>query len=558
MPDDAGTAQKAVYFSSKQAEEIGFDKFANRQARLHGIFVLVLDRMQIRHDPRSQTDLAQQESEIVASCGHVTELDLSGNLFESVNEVFRLCALFPKLTRLVLGSNRFTSLEQSLDYSHFGGVRILGLSDTLLTWPEAAGFAQKFPGVSDLTISSNEMASLGSQTFPPNVKSLDVSTNDLTSIVCLAGLSKFPNLQTIILKHNPISLVDTIDENAISFPTIVEVDLAHSTISSWSFFDRLPTVFPGMRHLRVAGAPLFLSLSSVDDKPLTAADGYMLTIARLPQLKTLNFSPITDKERLNAEIYYQSQIALELDLVSTSNISSAEDVAAARAAILARHPRWSALCEEYGVPAAKTQSEDTTSAGGAHGYLKNPNSLGARLIHLSFVMDADSVPHTTSLAPPLADSRPEEQSWTQELPRVYDMYSLLGNVGSHLSRSIYKGERINPLSIRLFWLSGEFQSKPQSDLSADGKRTSQNVRDDSEPHDSLGSSVVEWWDSSEEDDSVTLAETAVNTLPGEEIEVELLPGTRSIGSYIEGRKARIRVVVVPPAAFVGAHAKQIQ
>jgi hypothetical protein len=557
MPDDAGTAQKAVFFSSKQAEEIGFDKFANRQARLHGIFVLVLDRMQIRHDFHDQSDMAQQESEIVASCAHITELDLSGNLFESVNEIFRLCALFPKLTRLVLDSNRFSRLAHSPDYTPFGRVRTLSLADTLLTWPEAAALVQKFPGISGLALSSNELTSLSNQPFPPNIKSLDVSANDMTSITCLTGLSEFPNLQTIVLKHNPISLVDAINDFTTRFPTVLEVDLAHSAIASWSFFDRLPIVFPGMRHLRVAGAPLFSTLRSVDDKPLTAADGYMLTIARLPQLKTLNFSPITDKERLNAEIYYQSQITLELDLASTSDSSSTEDMAASRMAILARHPQWSALCEEYGVPIAKTQSETDASAAGTRDYMKNPNSLGARLVHLHFVLDSGSVPSATSLAPASTEAWPAERSWTQEVPRVYDMYSILGNVGDHLSGSVYGGERMNSLRIRLFWLSGEFRTKPPGDGLRDGKKTSRNTTDGNVQQDFDASGIVEWWDSSEEDDSDTIAGATVGSLPREEIEVELLPGTRSVGSYIEGRRARIRVLV-PPGAFANPHAQQIR
>ena len=75
------------------------------------------------------------------------------------------------------------------------------------------------------------------------------------------------------------------------------------------------------------------------------ADGYTLTLARLPQLRTLNHSTITDKERLNAETYYLGQIAREL----------AQTPAAQRAQVLAAHPRWPALCEEYGEPAVAAQ-----------------------------------------------------------------------------------------------------------------------------------------------------------------------------------------------------------
>jgi hypothetical protein len=555
MPEDAGTGQKAVYFSSKQAEEIGFEKFADRQARLHGIYVLVLDRMQIRHNSADGVDLASQETDIVASCSHITELDLSGNLFESVDEVFRLCALFPKLTRLVIDSNRFSTLDYSPDHAPFSRVRTLSLSDTLLSWPEAAVLAQKFPALTDMTASSNELASLSPQIFPPALKSLDIATNGFTSLDRLVGLSTLHNLHSIVIKHNPISLAISAEDVTVEFPSIVEVDMAHSAVASWSFFNQLPNVFPGMRHLRIAGAPLFQSLRSADDKPLKAEDGYMLTVARLPQLKTLNFSPITDKERLNSEIYYHSQIALELELAHASGVSPARDAAASKTAILARHPRWLALCEEYGDPVAPARPDDATGTTGTHNYNRNPNSLGARLVHLTFMLNTESAPRTISSATDSVGTSPTDYLWIQELPRVYDIYSLLGNVVAHVSKEVYPSGKINPLCIRLFWLSGEFRPNLHDERKSDdstklAKEASCTV--DSTHEGALEPGVVDWWDSSEEDDSDMIADDPADSMLPEEVEVELLPGTRSIGSYIEGRRARIRVLI-PPAAIVKGH-----
>jgi hypothetical protein len=555
MPEDAGTGQKAVYFSSKQAEEIGFDKFADRQARLHGIYVLVLDRMQIRHNSTDGVDIAQQESDIVASCSHITELDLSGNLFESVDEVFRLCALFPKLIRLVLDSNRFSALDYSPDHAPFSRVRTLSLSDTLLSWPEAAVLAQKFPALTDMTASRNELASLGLQIFPSGLKSMDISNNGFTSLDHLVGLSTLHNLHSIIIKHNPISLAISTEEATVEFPSIVEIDMAHSEVASWSFISQVTNVFPGMRHLRIAGAPLFQSLRSADDKPLKTEDGYMLTVARLPQLKTLNFSPITDKERLNSEIYYHSQIALELELAHASDVSSARDSAASKTTILARHPRWLALCEEYGDPVASARPDDATGATGTHNYNRNPNSLGARLVHLTFMLNTDSTPHKISSATDSTRTLSTDYVWIQELPRVYDIYSLLGNVVAHVSEEVFPSKKIIPLYIRLFWLSGEFRPKLH-----DEKNSNDSTKLAKEASDTVGSThghvldagMVDWWDSSEEDDSDMIADDHAGSILQEEVEVELLPGSRSIGSYIEGRRARIRVVV-PPAAIVKGH-----
>ena len=81
MPQDAGTGGEIVYFSSKKAEEVGFEKFAKRQARLQGIHVIVLDHMRI-HGEVTETE----KSAIIETCGHVTELDLGSNLFEHLDE----------------------------------------------------------------------------------------------------------------------------------------------------------------------------------------------------------------------------------------------------------------------------------------------------------------------------------------------------------------------------------------------------------------------------------------------------------------------------------------
>jgi hypothetical protein len=64
-------------------------------------------------------------------------------------------------------------------------------------------------------------------------------------------------------------------------------------------------------------------------------------------------SQITQKERLNAETFYLSQIAKELSAVPSSQHDK----------ILEHHPRYDALCKLYGMPnIAKPVTDDNTLA----------------------------------------------------------------------------------------------------------------------------------------------------------------------------------------------------
>lgn len=476
MPGDAVTGAETVYFSSKKAEEIGFDKFARRQAQLQGIHTLVLDHMRIR--PTADPDEREAIKQI---CGHVTELDLSGNLFESLQEILELAALLPKLLALTLNSNRLAiDSDSTPSLSHqLPGVLTLSLAEMYLSWPEIALGLGFFPNIVSLSASHNGLTALSSEKLPHSLKHIILSENNFTSLSALKGLSVNAGLETVALKRCRTSRVW--DGSASAFSTainenICSLDLTSNEIASWSFYNELSEAIPTLRHLHVAGNPVYKDLRSAEGKPLTSEDGYMLTIARLPQLETLNYSKISVKERLNAEIYYLSQIVAELSQATNDE----------RTVALKNHPRWIELCEEYGEPAMYQQSKKTEL---------DPNTLAARLVTFSF-----------ELAPGVLQSTPL-RSWTEEIPKAFNIYALLGIVGKKLN--------VAPLKLRLVWQTGE-----RDPVGQDG-----------------GYTGPEWWDSSDEEDRPTAA-TIGNSVARE---VMLVAGTRAVGTYIEGRKAHVRI-----------------
>lgn len=474
MPEDAGTGGEIVYFSSKKAEEVGFAKFAKRQAQLQGIHVIVLDHMRISLD-----GLNDESQAIATICANITDLDIGSNLLESFDDIAELVNLLPKLRSIVLDGNRFNDVL-AIPLSSSGrleGIKSVGLSNTLLEWSEVAHLMQSVPSLSSLSLSNNELKAIGSEALPEGVEILELAGNNFTAMSDLKNLAAFPSLRNLVLKNCHVATItsDSEKQSSVFSPSIESIDLAYNTVASWSLFDSIDSAYPNLRHLRVTGNPLYIDLTSAEGKPLTAEDGYMLTIARLPQLETLNYSNISDKERLNSETYYLGQIAAEL---SRTPIEQVQEV-------LDRHPRWYALCEEYGEPSIKRQSTRDEL---------DPNILAAKLVTLTFTLAGKVLPAIST------------RTWSEEIPKLFKIYTVLGMIGNRLG--------IAPLKLRLIWETGE-----QDPVGRDG-----------------GYVGPEEWDSSDE-------EGTSSTIGGELVarEVELVAGTRAVGTYIEGREARVRI-----------------
>ncbi|KAK5164970.1 uncharacterized protein LTR77_009635 [Saxophila tyrrhenica] len=436
MPDDHhATSSGTVYFSGKQAEEVGFDKFQQRQAKLQGIHVLVLNHMRIQHQRINPSDNA----EIAHICADITELDLSANLFESYEEICDLCLQFPKLRTLTLDGNRFSLRGNPLRY-RIETIKTLGLSRTLAE--DAAvnvllNFA--FPNVTTLSLAGNEYSIPLKLRIPSKVEVLDLSDNTFAVLSDLSFLSG-SGLRTLLLKRNSISSFTTL---GIDFKLQVEeLDLSYNVISTFDFFNNITeSSFPNLHHLRVTGNPVYQSLVSADGKPLTSEDGYMLTVARLPQLQCLNHSKITEKERLNAETYYLGQIAIEL-----ANAPEGQE-----GKVIAQHPRSQELCAEYGEPVIQRKTKKDAI---------DPNTLAARLTSVTFHLADHFLPEA------------RERSWTADVPKSFAMYAVFGLVGKRLNQM--------PLTLRLVLETNE--------------------RDPVGLQDRYGG--PEWWDSSDDEAEV--------------------------------------------------------
>jgi tubulin-specific chaperone E len=360
----------------------------------------------------------------------------------------------------------------------------------MLTVLQIHTLSEYFKGLTSLIIPGNQLSHLELQplelSFPDTITTLDIGSNLFTCLSELSPLCKLSNLQKLLVNHGKIcqvSLESTIPSSFRFSTSVVRVELAFNEIDSWEFISQLNTLFPGLRGLRVSHNPLYQNLRAPDGRHLSADDGYMLTIARLGLLNSLNYSPvcfeptassqvviltacqILSKDRLNAETYYLSQIIQELSLAEETD----------EVKIKGRHPRYRDLCMEYGEP------EIRRTPGSIH-----PDSLEASLINVKFVS--------------------AHISFQVKIPKRLSIYSVLGIVGRKV--------KISPFELRLFWETDDWIF-PKASLVDD----------------------FEQWDSDEDEDEGASGQGRVRR------EVELLPGTRSLGTWVDGKDVSIRVEV---------------
>lgn len=467
--------KREIKFSGKVAEEVGFDKIRKQLAQLSELKIIILDGLCMwRPEARGERWMAEGgKTDVREACPKAMELDLSRNLFEEWREVVGICEQLDRLGSLRVDGTRFrdttlTDTERERCLKAFHGIKTLKLEENLLPWEDLARLTHLFPALTTFSASSNLYKTLSSNTLNPRITDLTLEDNLIASISSLAPLTTLPNLTRLILKSNKIT--DIISTPTTPLPifnsTVHEVDLSFNEISAWTFIESLAHVFPGLTSLRISHNPLYEHLQAPDGRTLTADDGYMLTLARLGSLKTLNHSPINDKERLNAESYYLSMIAKEVQFAPER----------LREQILASHPRYAWLCDEYGEPDIKR------SIGAV-----NPNSLAARLVKMKLYQAAGG------------------EVFEMEIPMSCTAYTVLGIVGKRFD--------VAPLKCRLVWETGDWMSARKT----------------------MGGMVDDEWDSDDDE-----AEIGMQRIMRE---VEIVPGTRSIGTWIDGTEAVVRVEV---------------
>ncbi|PTB81306.1 L domain-like protein [Trichoderma longibrachiatum ATCC 18648] len=489
-----GRSKTEIVISGKVAQEMGFDKIWRRQSRLREMKIVVLDGLRVasaRDGGDVRDDGSGELKTIEDTAPKIVELDLSRNLFERLAPVVEICRDLKDLQKLAINGNRFQDVltDEALQgaESVFGGLTELQLGETLLSWQELCLIASKCPSLTTLLVGSNQLSTLpptGEISLPSTLTSINLEYNDFTSLSDIAYLTSLNALRHLQLKGNNISAITASpDSPPVVFPPSVQyVDLSYNKIDSWDFVDKLAAVFPGMTGLRITHNPIYYSIDA-DSNAQSSDESFMFTVARIAQLKTLNFTHVSAMDRTNAEMFYLSRIAKQLATVPE----------AAEESIKALHPRYKELCEAYGEPDVIRREEI------------NPNFLEARLVTCEF--HYEKAPEGS------------KKTRTVRIPKAFDIYAVKGIVG--------KMYGLKPLKLRLIWETGEWDPV----AGYDEKDGDDDVSDDDEE-------MVDV-----DGDGQAEAGGEADDQAGRWVkrEVELTDGPKQLGYCVDGLRARIRV-----------------
>ncbi|CAL3963620.1 unnamed protein product [Diplocarpon coronariae] len=475
-----------IVISGKTVEEVGFDKIRAQQARLHELKIVLVDGQRVSRAENSP-------GEIRTVCPKIEELDLSRNLIRNFAEVADICKELEALKSLRLSGNRFSdlagqhSLEKGRPHDHaFTKVTDLTMDEMLLDWSGFVYAVAQFQELRSFEASMNGLENLAVTPPAERLTSLTLEYNSFESLTDIIILRELKFLEVLRLKGNEISKISTEPKSRADVPAFGKqlryVDLSYNAVSDWQFVDEIDRVFPGMTALRFAHNPIYKTSKNVGS--FTSMDNsYMLTLARLRNLETLNFSRITTADRTNSEMFYLSLIAKE---ASEAPEGKEQDT-------IAQHPRYAELCEKYGTPSIARKEARVV----------NPNFLEARLIRFSFYMP----PNTQ------ADQQ-QEIRLARQIPMSFDVYGLKGLVGRIFG--------VRPLSMRLIWETGEW----------DPVAGYEDFDDDDD-------------DGGGGDDQDRAADQRIRqTRPkGRWMrrEVEIEDGTRQLGSLVDGLEATVRI-----------------
>ncbi|KAL5611542.1 hypothetical protein BROUX41_000871 [Berkeleyomyces rouxiae] len=514
-------AAKQIRIGSKMAEEVGFDKIRRQLAKVEELKIVIVDSYRVAFA------VGDGEKSVKTTVPSIQELDLGRNMIETIDVVVDICKDLTHLKSLRIGGNRFRNVltDPSLHDtgSAFTHVKELALNENLMTWEEITYITAHFPELISLNCGTNQLSVLPQLPLgflPKTLTTLQLELNQFTALSDISVLSELNVLRNLHLKGNYISTVTAPGHAVPVFSkSLYYLDVSYNDISSWQFVDKLLDSLPGLMSLRIAHNPVYDAETAGGDSGnaqhnrVVSEESHMITIGRLPQIKTLNFVSITPEDRANAEMFYLSRVSRELAAVEEGEQEKA---------VLQLHPRYSSLCETYGAPDIIRQND------------VNPDFLEGRLIKATFYL-AQRNENGQSLQT-IANER------VRYIPKSFDIYTVKGLVGRLFG--------LAPSRLKMVWETGEWDPVAALDetddtaaLDGDYSSDEEEAEAERERADALQTGGLQ------EDVKRGVKEEEEREKDGEaskmrrwvKRQVELHDSTRQLGFCVDGTEVKIRV-----------------
>ncbi|CCE86149.1 Piso0_005799 [Millerozyma farinosa CBS 7064] len=291
-------------FGKKAVECYGLQKLDKLRSDFEKLTYVSLNRYSVV----SFTSTPDTRS-ILSKLGNISTLDISFNLINRAETVWDIADNLPGLTELNLSGNRLLLWADSEKCDEalipHAKLRSLKMASTCMKPGHLNLFFKKFPLIEKLDLAYNGYSNqdIMDMQFPGSLQFIDLTSNILSSVPNLFSRTK---VNDINLSQN---IITTLDKTEYPFYKVKKLLLKSNLLNDWNSIDIIPSMFPNLEEIHLAGNPLFVSMSV--DEMMT------LLTARLSSGKDsldnngffkINGSDVTPDDIRNAELYFVSKV----------------------------------------------------------------------------------------------------------------------------------------------------------------------------------------------------------------------------------------------------------
>jgi hypothetical protein len=373
---------------------------------------------------------------------NIRDVDLAGNLLSNWKTVVDIMQQFPNLTDFSVAYNRIQDVSLPLMMMTtttttmtmtppLDRIKVLNLNHCdIKSFQTLVWVAKSMPSLESLCIASSDLSdmmtmmcdqkqsssSTSSPSSPsssvdalegllPHLRVLDCSDCQLSSWTnqVEAFFGKLPSLEQLSLDDNPIPCIPTtttkpdhhqqqqqgqteeLSSVKTVFSSLRSLQLAGTTISTWTDLEGLNTAIPNLQSLRLKNTPLTSTMGQGEVR--------FMCIARIPTLSYLNGSVVSSKERTEAERRYVTMVSHLLVKMEQQHTlqqqgettigeeESSERINKARQDLLAEHPQYNILLETHKGLILPSSSSSASGMNGTHNGGKS--SLGSSVCNVT-------------------------------------------------------------------------------------------------------------------------------------------------------------------------------
>jgi len=316
---------------------VGFDQVKKDWMQLKNLRKISLELMHV-----TGTNVDNDAQSLNTIIPNVRDLDLSRNLLRYWSDVTRIVFQLKKLQVLNISGNRLADLTDTTENpSLFESLETIFINRMSMTWNQIINLSSGLPNLTSVHACFNGIERLENPRYGKvltSIQLLNLEGNKLDWHE-IEKLSTLENLETLIINNNRISKIHVRKRDGIiGFQSLKAISLSYNEISEWLSINELGHL-TSLNTIKFKANPLCKGESPIDIR-------YEL-IARLKQVKIINGSEVTVRERKDAELLYLKKYSSAWrdsggneELVNAKLSNEFEE----------NHPRFIELIKIYGPP----------------------------------------------------------------------------------------------------------------------------------------------------------------------------------------------------------------